>query len=317
MMLAALLPGAAAAVDKTSTAYQIELYTSAAPAFLSASATVIGSNGTVLKEGTNSWYCLSSLAVPATGWESARAASPICVDEVGKKWIDGYFAGTPVTLERDTYGWMAAGDTGYCNTNPMCQSDECCADGSFVASGAHMMLIPKDPTSLVGFPADSTKGEPYVMFPGSGYDHMMIPVEGYYDYHAHYSLSKKIEAMATAAADKLVLKIAPHRTKAWRKAAYASAAPAFLGAFATILEPDGTVLKEGTNGWYCTSTNPTGPADAAAGWESARAASPICVDEEGKKWMDGYFAGTPVTLSRDTYAWMAAGDTGYCTAPVG
>ena len=44
------------------------------------------------------------------------------------------------------------------------------------------MLMPKDPNSLKNFTTDFTKGEPYVMFPGTVYAHLMIPVEGYYDY---------------------------------------------------------------------------------------------------------------------------------------
>jgi hypothetical protein len=44
------------------------------------------------------------------------------------------------------------------------------------------MLFPKDPASLDGFTTDFNSGGPYVMFKGTGYDHLMIPVEGYYDY---------------------------------------------------------------------------------------------------------------------------------------
>jgi hypothetical protein len=42
--------------------------------------------------------------------------------------------------------------------------------------------MPKNPKSLKNFPTDFTKGEPYVMFSGTVYAHLMIPVEGYYDY---------------------------------------------------------------------------------------------------------------------------------------
>jgi len=39
------------------------------------------------------------------------------------------------------------------------------------------MLMPKDPTTLSEYPVDPNNGEPYLMWPGSQYAHLMIPVE--------------------------------------------------------------------------------------------------------------------------------------------
>ena len=44
------------------------------------------------------------------------------------------------------------------------------------------MLIPKNIESLDNWTTDFNSGEPYVMFPGTIYAHVMIPVEGYYEY---------------------------------------------------------------------------------------------------------------------------------------
>jgi hypothetical protein len=44
------------------------------------------------------------------------------------------------------------------------------------------MLMPKDPTSLANYPTDFTTGAPYVMFAGTPYAHLMIPVQGYYKF---------------------------------------------------------------------------------------------------------------------------------------
>ena len=46
------------------------------------------------------------------------------------------------------------------------------------------MLMPKDPASLDGYTTDFNEGSPYVMFKGTQYAHMMIPVEGYYSYQS-------------------------------------------------------------------------------------------------------------------------------------
>ena len=47
-----------------------------------------------------------------------------------------------------------------------------------------IMLMPKDPASLKGQTSDFNSGGPYIMFEGTGYDHIMIPLEGYYDYQS-------------------------------------------------------------------------------------------------------------------------------------
>ncbi len=52
--------------------------------------------------------------------------------------------------------------------------------GQWIESGPHLMLMPKDPSSLDNMNADFTNGAPYVMFPKTIWAHVMIPVEGYY-----------------------------------------------------------------------------------------------------------------------------------------
>ena len=53
---------------------------------------------------------------------------------------------------------------------------------SSIETGDHLMLMPKDPSSLDGQSTDYTTGAPYVMFKGTPYVHLMIPMTGYYDY---------------------------------------------------------------------------------------------------------------------------------------
>ena len=44
------------------------------------------------------------------------------------------------------------------------------------------MLMPKDPSSMDRQSTDYTTGAPYVMFKGTPYVYLMIPMTGYYDY---------------------------------------------------------------------------------------------------------------------------------------
>ena len=47
-----------------------------------------------------------------------------------------------------------------------------------------------------------------------------------------------------------------HASSEWQIWAYTTAAPSFIGDFATVIGADGTVLREGTNGWRCEAFMP-------------------------------------------------------------
>ena len=85
-------------------------------------------------------------------------------------------------MEKDGYAWMLHGDMGEDNTKPMVMNKEDAAEGHWIESGPHLMRMPKDPASLDGMTTDFNSGEPYVMFAGSPYAHVMYPVGDYYMY---------------------------------------------------------------------------------------------------------------------------------------
>jgi hypothetical protein len=45
-----------------------------------------------------------------------------------------------------------------------------------VVEGPHLMLIVPDPALLEGIPTDFNSGGPYVMWKGTPYAHVMVPV---------------------------------------------------------------------------------------------------------------------------------------------
>tara|TARA_B110001454_G_scaffold113729_1_gene106514 strand:+ start:540 stop:848 length:309 start_codon:yes stop_codon:yes gene_type:complete len=47
-----------------------------------------------------------------------------------------------------------------------------------------------------------------------------------------------------------------HNSAKWQIWAYTSAAPDFIGDFASVKDGNGKVLREGTNGWVCLPFNP-------------------------------------------------------------
>ena len=173
----------------TSVEWQVWAYSTAAPEFIAEGATVYdGPGGNLLREGTNGWTCLPAnprgMSDPENGWVDAHEAMAACGDAEFFKWVTAYFAGTEpgVDMEKDGYAWMLHGDMGEDNTKPMVMNKEDAAEGHWIESGPHLMRMPKDPTSLDGMTTDFNSGEPYVMFAGTPYAHVMYPVGDYYKY---------------------------------------------------------------------------------------------------------------------------------------
>ena len=169
----------------TSKEWQIWVYSSAAPSFLAQNATVMGAANDTLRLGDNGWTCMPAnprgMSEPEKGWKNAHEAMPVCADAASMAWMQAWMKSEKPQLERDGFMWMLHGDMGEDNTTPMVLKKSDAADRSqWIESGPHMMLMPKDVAALANFTDDFTRGEPYVMFPGSDYAHLMIPVEGYY-----------------------------------------------------------------------------------------------------------------------------------------
>ena len=171
----------------TSTEWQIWAYSTAAPSFIAADATIIDGANNVLREGSNGWTCLPAnprgMANPESGWNDAHEAMPLCADEEGFKWVGAYLGGETPQLDRDVFIWMLHGDMGEDNTTPLVMNQSDAQDPTnWIVSGPHLMLMPKDPSTLDGFTSDFTTGAPYAMFRGTDYVHLMIPMEDYYRY---------------------------------------------------------------------------------------------------------------------------------------
>lgn len=174
----------------TSVEWKIWAYSTAAPSFIAANCSVVDVDGTVLREGTNGWTAMAAnprgMADPENGWKDPHEAMPMVGDGPAMQWAMAYMGGKTPEMETDGWAWMLHGDMGEDNRKHLVIDEEgvakAKADGEWIESGAHLMLFPKDPASLEGQTTNFNTGAPYVMFKGTGYDHLMIPVEGYYDY---------------------------------------------------------------------------------------------------------------------------------------
>ena len=170
--------------DHTSDEWEIETYSSAAPDYIGNFATIIGGDGKIIREGTNGWTCMAANGrpYPKKGWENAHDAMPACSDKEAMKWMNAFMNNKKPELSKDGWMWMLHGDVGEDNLVAGVLNKKDSTPGEWIESGPHLMLIPKNIESLDNWNTDFTTGEPYVMFPGTIYAHVMIPVEGYYEY---------------------------------------------------------------------------------------------------------------------------------------
>ena len=169
--------------EGNSVEWEIKTYTSAAPNFIGDFATVVGASGEILREGSNGWTCLPFIPMPKMGFKTANEAAPACADANAVAWANAYIAQSKPEIENDGWIWMKHGDTGVDNFRPYSEGDKDNTDPEdWIYSGSHLMLMPKDPASLEGVSTDFTTGAPYVMMQGTPFVHLMIPLDGYYDY---------------------------------------------------------------------------------------------------------------------------------------
>ncbi|MBV8520830.1 MAG: hypothetical protein JOY71_01645 [Acetobacteraceae bacterium] len=143
---------------------------SAAPPAVASTATVMTMDNKVLKQGTGAYTCF---ATPAD--ELANGLhEPMCLDKPWVAWADAWMNKKPFKAERSGIAYMLAGDTGASNTDPYATAKT--ADNQWVVEGPHIMVLLPDPAQLDAFPTDPNSGGPYVMWKGTPYAHIMVPV---------------------------------------------------------------------------------------------------------------------------------------------
>ena len=142
---------------------------SAAPDAISANATVMNNDGTVLVEGSNGWTCMPN-TMPGD-------KAPMCNDAVWMNLMNA--VGKKAGFETDRIGisYMLQGDlgAGLSNSDPYHPDHKNAED--YTETGPHLMIVvPK--AMLKGLTDDPARGGPYVMWKDTPYAHIMVPVAG-------------------------------------------------------------------------------------------------------------------------------------------
>jgi hypothetical protein len=151
----------------------IESAMAAAPASVAKDATIVeaqpdGSMKT-LREGGNGWTCMPDS--PAT-----PGPDPMCMDKNGGAWAAAWIGKTAPADGVPGLIYMLAGGTDASNTDPYAKAPT--QGGDWIKTGPHIMVVGSK-AMLAGYPSGpspDTKA-PYVMWAGTPYAHLMIPVE--------------------------------------------------------------------------------------------------------------------------------------------
>jgi hypothetical protein len=142
---------------------------SAAPAAVSANATIMDmTTMKPLRKGTNGWTCLPDLP-------HSPGADPMCLDQNGLEWVNALMSKKDPPKGKMGFGYMLMGGSDASNTDPHATQPP--PGGKWIDTGPHVMVL-NIGESFAGYPTTpaNTKA-PYVMFPGTPYAHLMIPVK--------------------------------------------------------------------------------------------------------------------------------------------
>lgn len=119
----------------------------------------------VLREGTNGWTCMYP------------GGDPMCLDSAAMAWAQAWMSKTepPATVG---FAYMMLGDEGASNIDPFAMAES--ADNQWIETGPHVMIVGSDAKEMLAtYPHEVPEGAgaPWVMWPGTPYAHVMLPVK--------------------------------------------------------------------------------------------------------------------------------------------
>ena len=184
LMLAACTESPVANAAKTNTAAKadaaapahpsdpVESALAAAPASIANGAKVIAMGADksmkVLREGKNGWTCMpDTMTTPGP--------DPMCMDANAAKWVMAWMGHKPPPADAVGMMYMLEGGTDASNTDPYATAPT--ADNDWVKTGPHVMVVGSADV-LKGYPSGAKPDTkvPYVMWAGTPYAHLMVPV---------------------------------------------------------------------------------------------------------------------------------------------
>jgi hypothetical protein len=144
---------------------------SAAPSSLSKHATILNRDGQVVRIGSNGWMCLPD--DPNTA-----GTDSICMNESWRNFMDALKNKKKPTYTQVGIAYMLQGDRPVSNTDPYATEPKP-GDDWVDQLGAHIMVLLPDADTLKSVPTNPRNGGPWIMWAGTPYAHLMIPIDSY------------------------------------------------------------------------------------------------------------------------------------------
>lgn len=123
-----------------------------------------------LRAGTNGWVCYPRTPNPT----AATGEDPMCLDKGWQAWADAFMSKTPVKPGMSGIAYMLKGDRGASNIDPWATAPS--PTNQWVVASAHVMVLFPDLKALDAYPTDPKQGGPWVMWKGTPYAHLMVPM---------------------------------------------------------------------------------------------------------------------------------------------
>ncbi len=147
---------------------------SAAPAAISKGATVVAMEADgkmrTLKSGTGGYTCMPDNPV-------TPGPDPMCMDKNAMEWVHAWISHQAPAAGKVGLMYMLAGGTDASNTDPYASKPE--AGNNWIETGPHIMIVGADASFYDSYPknAKPDTSQPYVMWAGTPYQHLMAPVK--------------------------------------------------------------------------------------------------------------------------------------------
>ena len=147
---------------------------SAAPKKVSAGATIIAMDADgkmrTLREGTNGFTCMPDN--PAT-----PGPDPMCMDKASLDWANAWMGHKKPASGKVGFMYMLSGGTDGSNTDPYAAKPT--PGNHWIKTGPHVMVVGADASFYDMYPkgADPDTSMPYVMWAGTPYQHLMVPIK--------------------------------------------------------------------------------------------------------------------------------------------
>ena len=144
---------------------------SAAPDSIAEHATIMDVDGvTVLREGSNGWTCFPNA-------NATPAEDPMCLDETWMGWVEALVTKTDPDTQTVGLAYMLAGGSDGSNTDPYATGPK--EGEAWITSPAHVMVLMPGTIDQTIFTTDPLSGEPFIMWAGTPYEHIMMPVDAH------------------------------------------------------------------------------------------------------------------------------------------